>query len=320
MEELKKYFKQVIGIEVEIKPVLLNKLNSLPLYITIGYDLFLTNINNQDFILAEVKNEFTADTLRKHFDIIQTTLNLPTAAVIKPIEAYNRLRLIEKRIPFIIPGKQMYLPDLLIDLKEFKIKPKEQIPFMPPAAQLLILFHLQIELLEGINLKSIAKKLGYDAMTITRSVHYLQNADLCQLLGTKDKFLHFGKNKSELWELALPLMTSPVKKTIFYTGKLDDHNFRKANMSALSFYSNLNPDRIEYYAVKYGYLQNLIENDQNNFGQFEGNICFEEWKYDPTLLTKTQYVDPLSIYLCFRNNDDERTQMALEQIIKNMLW
>jgi len=271
-------------------------------------------------LLVDVKNDFTTGRLRKHLDTIGTILDAKTIAVITQLEAYKRIRLIEKQIPFIIPGKQMYLPDLLIDLKELGNKPKGLPATMRPATQFLLLYHLQVETLEGINLKGVAEKLGYDAATITRAVHYLHHAGLCTLEGTKEKSLHFKENNRELWGKAEPLMNNPVKKIQYYNGWIDDGNLYKTNDNALAHYSDLNDDAIKYYAVRQGYIHFIEGAYCKKTAPFEGNICIEEWRYNPSLLAQNGFVDPLSLYLCFRNNPDERVQMALEQIKEKFIW
>nr|NQU93751.1 hypothetical protein [Bacteroidota bacterium] len=320
MNELKKYFKSALGVEPEIQPLKADKLKALPLYITSEYTIQLIKLYRYDFLLVNVKNDFTTDSLKKHLETIRNVFDTKTIAVIAQLEAFKRTRLIEKKIPFIIPGKQMYLPDLLIDLKEFGNKPKELPVAMRPATQFLLLYHLQVDPLEGINLKKIAEKLGYDAATITRAVYYLHNMGLCTLEGMKDKSVHFNKSRRELWEEAEPLMKNPVKKTQYYSGWVADENLYRANNNALAHYSDLNDDVIEYYAVRPGYTQLMGGANLKKTALLEGNICVEEWKYDPFLLTKNGFVDPLSLYLCFRNKPDERIEMALEQIMEQFVW
>lgn len=320
MEALKSYFENALGVVLEIKPLEDERIKGLPYFVVSNYQLFTTELYGRELLLVEVKENIPADQLRKHLDIIQTAVQLKAIAVLNPIEAYNRLRLIEKKVPFVIPNKQMYMPDLLIDLKEYNIQPTQKQETMQPAAQLLVLFHLQIESLEGLNLKTIAEKLDYNATTITRALKYLLFNQLCELQGTKDKFLHFNFTKKELWSKAEPLLFNPIKKTTYYAGILIDNDLRKTNINALSNYSDLNPTTIAFYAAKPSYIQLLQNDNPNKIGQMEGDICIEEWKYDPTKLTNTEYVDPLSLYLCFRGNKDERVENALEYLIEKVVW
>ena len=320
MNELKKYLKSTLGIEPKIQVLKADKLKKLPMYITKGYTIHQIELFHHDFLLVEVRYDFITKRLKKHLEIIRDTFNINTIAVIPQLEAYSRARLIEKKVPFIIPAKQMYLPDLLIDLKEFGNKPKEIPKTMQPATQFLLLYHLQVESLEGINLKSIAEKLKYNAATITRAVHYLLNLGLCTLEGTKDKLLHFNKDNKGLWEEVEPLMQNPIKKTTYYNGVLSNVNMFKSNNNALAHYTDLNDDIIEYYAVRPGYTKLIGDDKLKETAMYEGNICMEEWKYNPYLLASDDFVDPLSIYLCFRNEVDERIEMALEQIIEQQPW
>lgn len=320
MDELIKYLKDTLGIEAEIKPLKSERLKALPVYIAESYSFNIVRLYRQDILLVVVNHSFTTESLRKHLEIIRAAFEMISVFVIHQLESYNRLRLIEKKIPFIIPGKQMYLPDLLIDLKEFGVNPKVPVKIMQPATQLLLLYHLQVESLEGINLKGIAEKLSYNPMTITRAAYYLYNMSICELRGTKDKHLHFNSAGKALWERVEPLMNNPVKKSYHFSGWVKEENLYRTNNNALAHYSDLNDDVIDYFAVRPGYLRFLVGTNLHRSGPLEGNICIEEWKYDPSFLTKDKYVDPLSLYLCFRKKPDERIEMALEQIINNMVW
>ena len=122
------------------------------------------------------------------------------------------------------------------------------------------------------------------------------------------------------WEQVEPLMSSPVKKVQYYSGWVDDQNMFRTNNNALAHYSDLNDELVDFYAVRPGYIQLIEGVSLKNTALLEGNICIEEWKYDPYLLTETKFVDPLSLYLCFRNKPDERIVMALEQIKNNIKW
>jgi hypothetical protein len=320
MEDLKKYIKSTLGADIEYTTLTPVKLKILPAFLADEYDYLLIKLYRKDILLVKVLGSISSDKLKKHLEIIKNTFNLITVAVINQLESYTRVRLIEKRIPFIIPGKQMYLPDLLIDLKEFGNKPIEPSLTMQPAAQKLLLYHLQKETLEGINFKGISEKLYYNAMAVTRAAYYLHNSGICTLEGTKDKFLHFNYGKKELWGKMEPLMSSPIKKTNYYTGYIHSQNIYKSNLNALSFYTDLNDDAIEYYATNTITIKHIKGVNIKPASIAEANIHIEEWKYDPFHLADNYYVDPLSLYLCLRNHPDERIEIALTQLIEKIKW
>jgi len=322
MNKVIDYINEVLGIKVTYKKVAPEKLKNLPFFLAKGYDFGEIKLFNQKIVLLIVKDNFTTEVLRTHLIKVQKILNTIVVAVIPTVDAYKRLRLIGKRVPFIVPGKQMYMPDLMISLKEHgNIRVEDQQPAnMQPAAQLILLYHLQVEPLEGLNLGTIAEKLRYNPMTITRAAFYFHNTGLCRIAGTKEKFLKFEKTKRELWDIAEPKMTNPVNKTQFYTGYTLDQNLKKTNINALAHYTELNDEPVEYLAIRPGYGKFIGGVNLKPIGLMEGNVCIEEWKYDPELLTRTEYVDPLSLYLCFRENKNERIEMELEKLLEQIQW
>ncbi|HKJ81048.1 MAG TPA: hypothetical protein VJ954_03415 [Ignavibacteriaceae bacterium] len=317
-----KYINEVLGSNLVYKEASLDTKNKLPFFIAKGYDFLEINLFNQRIILMIVKNDFTIEILRTHLFKVRTILNIITVAVLPPIDAYKRLRLIEKHIPFIVPGKQMYMPDLLISLKEYGLTniENQQTLNMQPSAQCILLYHIQVETLEGLNFGMIANKLHYNPMTITRAAFYFQNSDLCKIEGTKEKYLKFNKSKKELWALAEPKMTNPVNKTQFYTGFIHNKSLKKANINALAHYTDINDEQVEYLAMRPGYGKFIGGINLKPIDKMEGNICIEEWKYDPELLTKTEFIDPLSLYLYFRENKNERIELSIEKLINQIEW
>jgi len=322
MNEVVNYINEVLGIKVNYKKVTPEKLKKLPFFLAKGYDFGEIKLFNQQIVLLIVKDDFTTNNLRTHLTKVQNDLDTVVVAVIPAVDAYKRLRLIEKKVPFIVPGKQMYMPDLMISLKEFGTTRLEdrQPTNMQPAAQLILLYHLQVEPLEGLNLGTIAEKLRYNPMTITRAAFYFQNSGLCRIEGTKEKFLKFDKTKHELWDIAEPKMSNPINKIQYYTGYTMDKNLKKTNINALAHYTDLNDEQIEFFAMRPSYGRFIGGVNLKPIDPMEGNVCIEEWKYDPALLTKTEYIDPLSLYLCFRENKNERIEMALGKLIEKFPW
>ncbi|MBN2435999.1 MAG: hypothetical protein JXK07_12110 [Spirochaetes bacterium] len=322
MNEVTNYINKVLGIRVDYNKVAPKKLKNLPLFIVKSYDFGEIKLFNQSVILLFVKGEFTTEMLRTHLNIIRSALNAIIVPVLPTVDSYKRLRLIDKKIPFIIPEKQMFLPDLLISLKEYGNTKSDykQPGKMQPAAQLILLYHMQVDSLEGLNFGKIADKLGYNPMTITRAAYYFQNMGLCNIEGKKEKFLKFNKTKRELWDATEPEMINPIYKYQFYTGLSLKKSLKKTNINALAFYTDLNNDQTEYLAMRHGLWKFIEGVNLRPADPLEANICIEEWKYDPGILSKTEYVDPLSLYLCFRENKNDRIEMALEKLLKQIQW
>lgn len=332
------YLSTNLGVATSAEYLRDVRLNELPLALISQYELYQIIILDRKFILATVNGSakegasmndmhavasalpVTVDQLSKHFDMINKVMGLPCILVTNSLEAYVRQRLIEKKIPFILPGKQMYLPHLMIELREFGTRPQPQPTTMAPATQMLFLYHLQKESLEGMNFKGLADKFLLDGMTISRAAQYFNNTGLAEIEGTKDKYLKFSDSKQSLWEKALPYLISPVKHVGFFSGYTPEDGLRKTNISALAHYTSINAEQREYFActsIKWNFLEGVNFQPSN---ALEANYCIEVWKYDPTCLSKDGCVDKLSLYLSLRHHQDERVQIALDELMNKVKW
>jgi hypothetical protein len=317
------YIKLITGEEITISIINADEIKSLPLFLRMKYDYVTGKSFNLQivFIHSKGSGSFSAVELRKHIDLIRKALGKPVVFVTNALEAYNRKRLINKKIPFIVPGKQMFIPEMVISFQDSAIRAPQENISMTPAVQYFLLFHLQCEDLEGLNLKSIAKKLGYGEMTISRAVSFLSRNGICQVIGTKEKKIEFSQSKMILWKEVEPLMSSPVKKIVF-TDKIPEFElYKRSNINALAHYTDLADELKDYIAIADPYFKKLLKSGRiKDYGDYDGEVCIEAWKYDPVGLSKDKYVDPLSLYLIFRNDEDERVQMALNKMMEEFSW
>lgn len=331
MTELEQYIAQVSGEEVRIKPVPDAK-RMLPFYIGEAYDLGVVDIYQHRFFLAQLKGEeeFTVGQLRKHADLISKQLLVQVILVLLDVDAVTRSRLVEQKVNFICPGKQMFIPYLFLDLREqFEEKGREtESQTLLPSAQLILLHHLYDLAKESVgsitSFKELAFELEYSPMAITKAAAELERYELCTIGGTKEKTLLFAGDKKTFWEKCKPFLSSPVQKTV-YVDLLPEMELVRAGESALPFYTDLNPSDQPVYAIGKFHFQYL----QKSGGipeQFEreGKYKLEIWKYQPEVLRrKSEWrnnVDPLSLYLSLRHIRDERVQLALDQIEQKFIY
>jgi hypothetical protein len=332
MDRLEAYISHTLSTSIKVRPLPAALLNSIPLYLTETYKLYKTELFDITLLLAEPdkKSEFSIKQVHKHLGLISSNLNSRVVFVTDVITAINRRRLIEKGINFIVPGKQLFLPDLLLDLREDfqrQYKPSEKNKLLP-SSQLLLLYYIlhkdEKAQLTHLSFKAIAEKFGYTQMAITKAVEYLKRNDLCVVNGSKEKYVRFENDRRELWNMARPYLVNPVIKRV-YVDKKPGTYMLKSNIAALAEFSDLNPDNQQYYAIEksiyYGFRSSgglVNENDT------EGEYCLEVWKYDPLKIADDNNyegcVDPLSLYLSLKNVHDERVEMALDGIIDKYIW
>jgi hypothetical protein len=97
------------------------------------------------------------------------------------VASHQRKRLIEQRIPFIVPGNQLYLPMLGIDLREHFRKQRQRPLKFKPATQALVL-HLLLHHDDTPRTPvELAERLGYTKMTMSRALDELEAEQLCEV-------------------------------------------------------------------------------------------------------------------------------------------
>jgi hypothetical protein len=323
----------VFGESVQENVVPESYYSNLPLFIRETYNLKSAVLSNRSIIIMEPKDldVLVIGNLLKHLAIVQNTSDKLVVLLLPAISALQRRRLIEKRINFIVPGLQLFLPSLLLDIKEeFNRSTFHRYrETLLPSAQFLLIYHLIFstnkDSLAEYSLKLVAAMTGYTPMAITKAAKDLERFDLIDILGTKEKFISFKLEKKELWDQAekMKLLRSPVLKRVYIDKIPDGLNLYFSYFSALGEYSDLNPGNQDYIAVDKKIFHEL-EKSQSfvNPNSDEGKYCIEVWSYNPIRLTNpsAKYVDPLSLYLSLKDSGDERIEMACEQIIDRYSW
>ncbi len=317
MDDIQEYIKETLGIELNLKIPGKKELEKLPLYLK--KNLKIGELLGHDFIFA-VKPELTPKQYLKQGEIIGKVFQKPVVFVINNMEQYNRKRLVDKKIGFIVPGRQMYIPNLLIDFKEYSKAQVKKAEKLYPAAQCLLFYFLLGKELTGINFKAIAKKLNYGAMTITRAADVLAKFDLCEIEGNKERRLYFEKNKSQIWKEAQTYLINPVDKEYHTDENYNFNCFYKTGINALSYYTDIAAADENIFAVFYKSFRSIVKGDRVNLINFpDANTTIQVWKYDPGILAENGVVDPLSLFLILKDNPNERVKGELHKLLEN-LW
>lgn len=297
----------------------------LPLYLRGSYNFFTSHLNGQKVLWAEVKSsdQATPEQLKKQSHVLQDVAGkLPIIYIFQNLEPWQRKRLIEKKVGFAEPFRQLYVPSLFMQFRDGHAQEKAISPIiqqLKPPAQLLLLYHLQIKTLEGLLLQEIAKMLNYSAMTITRAIKELSTISLLHVEGIKEKSIFFNSNRKDLWEKALPYLTSPVREVWHHDQPIYNEYTRFGGESALSHYSMLSPPNEETMVIGKDPFR-LRKNQYARLDKKYGFYRIEVWHYDPVLLSSQREVDKLSLYLTLKNHSDERIQGALQNMINEMIW
>ena len=319
----KRYLKETLDIYVQ--PKKWREAEKLPFFLRNLYAFFEVSILGTSCLAMVAKDKTVQPpaTIRKHLLQVQKKWDHEVIYVQQKVTAYNRKRFIEHKIPFVIPGNQMYLSFLGIDLREHFKKIRNKEPRWSPSTQAVVLHTLLHDGKPSFTPKKLAKLLGYSAMTMTRALDELEDAGLGQIAVVgRERVLSFDQSKKELWGSALEKLRSPVKKRLWVKFPLNKSFGMKAGLSALSYYSTLAEPTNSVFALE-GKKWKTIKSDKNLkiLDIAEPYACeLEIWSYSSELFAKSGVVDRFSLCLSMRADDDERVESALEEMMEQVAW
>lgn len=314
-EILEKYLNKTLAVETKVFPLKKQLLQLLPVYIVSSYEIFEATIFEQRIILllAQNENAATPDNLLKQKELLEKTLTFPIVFVFEKASSYHVQRYIRKKLDFIIPNKQMFVPTLLLDLRKMPETLPVKAEKLTPIAQFLLLYHLQKELLNDLTIRQLSEKFAQSYLNINRAVNCLKELNLVKLAGGKEKQIVFAEKGKNLWQKAQQYFQNPASRTLFTDEKL---NLLKSNINALAHYTMLNDEQRQHYAIGKQDFKNLKIKTNKHIGDNE----IEIWRYNPHLLTERTFVDRLSLYLLLKESDNERIEIELEALINEIQW
>ncbi len=321
---LKSYLETLSGISPHLLPL---DVSRLPLFLRNRFSFYSVELFGKPWCLAQEDESWDTGTpgeYEKQVETLRPFLNAPVVFVLTTLPSNARNRMVQKGIPFIVPGTQAFLPSALVDLRERFPKPSGKgRSSLSPTAQLTVLYHLEREPLNGLPLNSIAEKLHCSAMMLSKVKDELEETSICEVERVgRSMALKFPAENRALWDLAKDRMTSPVKKTRWVQWKDPGSPALLTGISALSRRTMLADDRLPTYALGPKMLESWLER-----GTLTGcpdaeqaTASIEVWSYEPKLLGDNEAVDPLSLYLSLRYNADERVQQQLERLMEEVKW
>lgn len=324
-DQLKSYLETISGHKPDLHS---REVPQLPLFLRTRYLFFSVELFGRPWSLAveaESWDAGSAGEYEKQAEAMQPFLKAPIVFVLSNLPSNTRNRMAQKGIPFIVPGRQAFLPGALVDLRERFPKPSGKgRATLSPTAQLTVLYHLEREHLNGLALQSIAERLHCSAMMLSKVKVELVDTGICEgeRVG-RTMTLKFPTKKRELWNLAQHRLTSPVKKTCWVRWTREPGSPAPlSGISALSRRTMLADDRLPTYAFGPKMLESYLEQGilAACHDADQATTKMEVWSYEPKLLGAHETVDPLSLYLSLRHNTDERVHQQLERLIEQFKW
>ncbi len=320
------YLKSTIDENVEIKEYA--NIENVPIYLREAFNFYQGKFLDNSVVLIEPKiNNITLPTLRKRLESIKEHIDDHIIILYDSLSDYQRKKLINERIAYIIVNKQMYLPFIVLDLHESnKTKKNNKVGRFSTSGQVVYLYLLYNN--RDITIDELSKILKRTKMTASRALDELYNIKLVtyEIKGKTGRKRYYRRiDDPQYFKIGYPYLKSPVLDKIDIYRYLDISGAFKAGLSALSEKSMINEPKHKIRAITKTMKKNIKPSYNffmNNNEKYEKDpvMQIEVWSYDPGILSKTGSVDIVSLKLSLANEKDERIQMEIDNLMRENAW
>ena len=299
----------------EVDRIDAKSIKGISLELRTSFVFFKMEIVGLSIILLKPKytlERYTPRACAKMSEMVMKSNGSPCAFWFDALDFNQRMRLMEKNVFFVVSDKYAFLPGLVMDSRDGRRTATE----LTAPAQYVLLYHLQAKNLEGRSSKELAEIMPYKYLTLTLALQVLQDLELCTLVvdANKEKRLHFELKGKALWEKALPLLKSPLKKSFYCDSVKNEATYPQGGINALAHYSMLVPEAIKTL-VAVERTDAVKEDNYERINSWDGAFRIEIWKYPPINIEQG-FADRLSLALTLMNSEDPRVHKEVERIIE----
>lgn len=324
---VRNYLHEALGIPMpDVKPWA--RADELPYFLRDVFQFSELGLLGHPIVLAmaRAKHQQSLSEVRTWLDKVKAVADQPAVYVTDALASYERRHLIEQKVPFIVPGNQLYLPDLGLDLREYfrQRSPAAEAALSPSAQAMLITALLHQPWQAEWQPSKVAEALGYTPMTLSRAVKELTAGGLATAYTVgRSRWLRMEQPPEQVWERAKPALRTPVKRTVWVVAKGSAANRpgRLAGLSALARYSMLTEPKWPVYALSAAEWKDATDAGVRELPEpVAGAHEWQLWSYSPALVPDTATVDSLSLTLSLQDNADDRVQLALDELKGTFPW
>jgi hypothetical protein len=325
-EDVRRYLHDALGSVPQISGW--KEQTETPYYLRDAFEFRELTLLGRKLLLAieQRKKGILPANIRDQIATLERIAEIPVVYVTAALASYERKRLVQQKVPFIVPGNQLYLPDLAIDLREYfrQRAASSTTGFSPSTQAMLITALLRAPWKSVWQPGHAATTLGYTSMTVSRAVKELTEAAIGEIRREpRARSLHFACGPAEVWEKAKPFLRSPVRRVVrsLPAATLRPSEAPIAGLSALAEQTNLAEPQWPVRAItSRRWLSATRAGMQALPEHVSGAVEWQVWTYDPGLGTFRKIVDPLSLTLSLQSESDERVQLALEELKEHYPW
>ena len=323
--DVQRYLDDVLGTSVRVLPW--DGVGKLPFYLRDTYDFAQMELFGRHCVLLIASEPLNGELdVRRHLEMALKHAAEGALAIYATaaLASYERRRLIAQGVPFIVPGNQLFLPPLGLDLREyFRSRPDASANALSPAAQALLFSALLGAWESEVHPGYLNQRFGYTPMTLSRASRELQAAGLAKAFAVgRERWLRFELGPRQVWQRAQPWLRSPRRAehwAIETTLSTDEAPL--AGLSALAQQSALAAPAHPVRAVS---AQGWKQAQRGHLSPLHlpepGATCWQIWRYEPSALAHHGMVDPLSLIVSLRDETDERVRQAVDELELSLPW
>lgn len=292
----------------------------LPLVYRGRYDIFIVETNGVAWTAIHPKNETGLVMLRKDRAIVEKTAGLNCAIFLDRATFYVKEKLMEEGIPFVIDGKQLFLPFigyLLSNANERELAPVHLISFLTQKMLLIAIY----ERWNNVKVSDAAKRVGVSRMSASRCFDELEylNIDVLSMKG-KSRVIKMPEDLKKFWNQNVGVLRNPVIQRFVLNENMKLE--KKAGISALCEYSLLSDNKYPTYAVTKKELKDSGVRTARQVRMSEEIGCVVlELGYFIEFDGK-EMQDPLSVMLSMtkEEKEDERINISINEMLEEHVW
>ena len=292
----------------------------LPLAYRGRYDIFTVETNGVLWIAIHPKDDVGLVMLRRDRAVIEKTTGLNCAIFLDRTTFYIKEKLIEEGIPFVIDGKQVFLPFigyLLSKENERELAPVHLISFLTQKMLLMAIYERWNE----VKVSGAAKRMGVSTKSASRCFDELEylNIGVLDMKG-KSRVINIPDDRKQLWQQIEHMLRNPVIRRFIL--RKDMKLEKKAGISALCEYSLLSDNAYLTYAVTKKELKASGVNEEKQVSELEEIGCVVlELGYFIDFSGKGLQ-DPLSVVLSLtgEEQEEERIDISINEMLEEYVW
>lgn len=284
------------------------------------YDLFTVETNGVLWIAIHPKDDVGLVLLRRDRANVEKMTGLNCAIFLDRTTFYIKEKLMEEGIPFVIDGKQVFLPFigyLLSKANERELAPVHLISFLTQKMLLIAIYERWNEM----KVSDAAKRLEVSTKSASRCFDELEYLDI-GVLGMKGKsrVINVPNDRKELWKQIESILRNPVIRR--FVLREDMQLEKKAGISALCEYSLLSDNDYPTYAITKKELKASGVKEEKQASELEeiGCIVLEVGYFIDFLGKGLQ--DPLSVALSRtrEEQEEERVDISIQEMLEEYVW